>query len=104
MKISLTHGNAYCSKLKNGGWYLDSIIVEEAFRNKGIGSKLMRKIITKCHPPIYLLASTELGGSYDKLVGFYHSFGFELVRSEKKYGRIEYNYNMVYYPANNHLE
>lgn len=95
MKLTLSHGNIYLSKLSNGGWYIDSIMVDHDYRNRGIGTRLMRKALMKCNTPIYLLASSELGGDYTKLLAFYESFGFQFVKRQKD--KIEFNYNMVLY-------
>lgn len=93
MKIKLAHGVANLIRAGNG-WYLDSIIVDEAYRNQGIGHRLMERVINRCNPPIYLLASSELGGDVAKLYSFYREFGFEKIKPRKS-ERIEYNYNMV---------
>lgn len=62
MKVKLAHGTAQLIKLKDSGWYLYSIIVDENYRNRRIGTRIMQKIIRTCDPPIYLLATSELGG------------------------------------------
>lgn len=93
MKISLKHGAAYLHKVRGYGWYLDSIIVDEAHRNEGIGTKLMEKIISKCDDHIFLLASCELGGQTDRLIDFYKRFGFEYQR--RMTVDLGLNYNMV---------
>lgn len=65
---------------------MESIVVNENHRNKGIGSKLMKKALDKCNRPIYLLATSELGGDVDKLTKFYESFGFEKAKQSRNDG------------------
>ena len=96
MKIKRAHACAYLTKLKYGGWSLDSIIVEESYRNKGKGTALMKTILSKCEKPIYLLATSELGGDACRLVDFYMRFGFVL-EQQKKNSAVPFNYNMVLY-------
>lgn len=73
MKIRSAHGTAYLTKIQGSGWCLESIVVDENYRNTGIGSKLMKKALDKCNRPIYLLATSELGGDVEKLTKFYES-------------------------------
>ena len=94
MKISSAHGTAYLTKIQGSGWCLESIVVDEGHRNKGIGSKLMRRALDKCNRPIYLLATSELGGDAEKLTKFYESFVFEKAKQPRNDG-LGFNYNMV---------
>jgi len=91
MKIKLSHGEANIEKLKYSGWYLHSIIIEENYRGKGIGTRLMEKILLKCDTPIYLLSDGSMGGDPERLFEFYKKFGFK----KKKGNDIGYNYNMI---------
>ena len=93
MKIELAHGRAYLTRTPCG-WYLESIVVDEGYRNKGIGTKLMKKVTQKCDSPIYLLATSELGGDYQRLIRFYEKFGFEKRKQPRNDG-VGFNYNMV---------
>jgi len=95
MKIALAHGTAQLEKLRRGGWYLHSIIVDDAYRGQGIGSRIMKKILLTCEPPIFLLATGELGGDPARLVHFYESFGFKKTKQSPHEG-VGYNYNMVH--------
>ena len=79
---------------------MESIVVDENHRNKGIGSKLMKKALVKCNRPIYLLATSELGGDVDKLTKFYESFGFEKAKQPRNDG-LGFNYNMVLWRGEN---
>ena len=54
----------------------------------------MKKALVKCNRPIYLLATSELGGDGDKLTKFYESFGFEKAKQPRNDG-LGFNYNMV---------
>lgn len=94
MKIQRAHACAYLTKLQCGGWYLDSITVEESYRNHGKGTALMKIILSKCEKPIYLLATSELGGDTYRLVDFYKKFGFVSEKQEKN-SAVPFNYNMV---------
>ena len=94
MKISSTHGTAYLTKVRGNGWCLESVVVDEDHRNEGVGSKLMKRALSKCNRPIYLLATSELGGDVKRLIKFYESFGFEKTKQSQKDG-LEFNYNMV---------
>ena len=94
MKVKLAHGTAQLIKLKGSGWYLYSIIVDKNYRNRGIGTRIMQKIIRTCDPPIYLLATSELGSDGVRLVQFYERFGFTKVNQHFQ-NSLGYNYNMV---------
>lgn len=94
MKVKLAHGTAQLIKLKGSGWYLYSIIVDENYRNRGIGTRIMEKIIRTCDPPIYLLATSELGDNGIRLVQFYERFGFTKEK-QRLQNSVGYNYNMV---------
>lgn len=94
MKVKLAHGTAQLIKLKGSGWYLYSIIVDENYRNRGIGTWIMEKIICTCDPPIYLLATSELGDNGIRLVQFYERFGFTKEK-QRLQNSVGYNYNMV---------
>ncbi len=91
MRIKRAHGAVVVEFLRHGGSYIHSIEVDTDWRGRGYGSRLMAVALEKCRYPIYLLASTELGGDLDRLTGWYKQFGFV-----KKQGRdVGYNYNMV---------
>jgi len=93
MLINLAHGYVKLEKLKYSGWYLHSIIVEENYRGKGVGTKLMEKVLRQCDTPIYLLSDGSMGGDPERLFKFYKKFGFK----KKRGNDIGYNYNMIYY-------
>lgn len=91
MKIKRAHGSVELEYLKCGGTYLHSIHVDPEYRDKGYGSRLLELALEKARFPVYLLASTELGGDFDRLTKWYKRFGFV-----KNRGRdVGYNYNMV---------
>lgn len=91
MLIKRAHGKVNLEYLKCGGTYIHGIEVDPEWRNKGYGSRLMEFALKKASLPVYLLASSELGGDVDRLVKWYKRFGFV-----KKRGRdVGYNYNMV---------
>ena len=94
MKISYAHGTAILAKIRGNVWLLESIVVDEEYRNEGIGTKLMERALQKCSRPIYLLATSELGGDTKRLIKFYESFGFEKTKQPRNDG-IGFNYNMV---------
>ena len=96
MKIKFSHGQAYVEKDPGVGWCLVSIVVDENFRQKGIGTKLMNSVLKKCGRPIYLLATDELGGDPFRLKEFYKRFGFVPYRQKRKDG-LSYNANMILY-------
>ena len=93
MLIKLAHGQAYAEKV-SGFWFLNSIVVEAEYRNKGVGTKLMNKVLNRCGRPIFLLATDELGGDVVRLKEFYKRFGFVDYRQKRKDG-LPYNANMV---------
>ena len=97
MKIELAHGVVYLTKVRSGGWYLASILVDEEYRGKGVGTRLMEKVMKQCDPPIYLLATSELGGDVKRLFKFYKSFGFVKTK-QPRYDGLGFNYNMVFCP------
>lgn len=70
MMIKLAHGSARVDRMPGIGWYLTTIRVDRDYRCKGIGTRLMKKVLTKCGRPIYLMASGELGGDPAKLKEF----------------------------------
>ena len=93
MTIKLAHGQAYVEKTY-AGWFLNSIIVDEDYRGKGVGTRLMNKVLERCGRPIYLLATEELGGDAGRLKEFYKRFGFVTYR-QKRSDDLPYNANMV---------
>lgn len=95
MIIKLAHGFANIEKTRCGS-YLHLVKVEPEYRNKGIATKLMNKILVKVPRPIYLLASGEDGSDVNRLIEFYSRFGFEQ-QPQKKRENYPYNYNMVLY-------
>ena len=96
LKIKLSHGLAYVEKAPGIGWYLVSIVVDENFREKGVGTKLMNSVLKKCGRPIYLLATDELGGDPFRLKKFYKRFRFVPYRQRRCDG-LPYNANMILY-------
>ncbi len=94
MRIQLAHGTAVVERMPGYGWYLTSIFVEREYRQKGIGTKLMKKVLDKCGRPIYLMATGELGGDVRLLKEFYGRFGFVDYRQKNSDG-LPYNANMV---------
>lgn len=94
MKLKLAHGQAYVEKMSGYGWYLTSITVDEQYRGKGIGTRLMNNLLKKCGRPIYLLATDELGGDVIRLKEFYKRFGFIDYRQKRSDG-LPYNANMI---------
>ena len=75
--------------------YLESIVTEPEFRNKGIATATLiefLKDVKNTGKPIYLLASSELGGDKDQLIKWYQKHGFTYVKDKDD---MEYNYNMV---------
>jgi len=91
MRIKRAHGSVDMEFLRGGGTYLHSIVVDPEWRNTGYGSRLLEKALEKASLPVYLLASSELGGDTERLIKWYKRFGFA-----KKRGRdVGYNYNMV---------
>ena len=91
MTIKLAHGYLQAEKVNGSGWYIHSIVVDEGYQGKGIGTRLMVKAIKKCEGQIYLLVSGEFGGDIEQLYGFYKSFGFKKCKGN----HIGYNYNMI---------
>ena len=94
MTIKLAHGQSKVDKMPGVGWYLTSIYVDRDYRCKGIGTRLMQKVLEKSGRPLYLLATGELGGDPAKLREFYGRFGFVPYR-EKRGDNQPYNANMV---------
>ena len=93
MNIKLAHGSAYAEKINGYGWYLHFVRVDDGYRNKGIGTRLMENIIKRCSGnTIYLLVTSELDGDVERLYKFYERFGFE----KQEGNHIGYNYNMVF--------
>ena len=93
MIIKLAHGQAVVENTC-AGCFLNSIIIDEDYRCKGIGTRLMNKVIDRCDRPIYLLATGELGGDPVRLKEFYKRFGFVAYR-QKRSDDLPYNANMV---------
>ena len=94
MKVSLKHGALYMTKVRGAGWLLESVIVDPEHRGSGIGTRLMKRALQKSGRPVYLLATSELGGDAKRLVSFYERFGFEKAKQRKRDG-LGFNYNMV---------
>ena len=94
MFIKRKHGEALAVKLSTGEWYIMYIKVDDGFRGRGIGTKLMQRILKECGRPVYLLATSELGGDLVRLVQFYERFGFRTIeRHQSEF--LDYNANMV---------
>ena len=94
MMIKLSHGSARVDRMPGQGWYLTTLWVDRDYRCKGIGTRLMSKVLAKCGRPIYLMASGELGGDPAKLKEFYSRFGF-VPYKERRGDNLPYNANMV---------
>ena len=92
MTIKRAHGVLRCEKLSPYCWYLTSITVEPRYKNKGIGTALMQRMIEKCPGTIYLLATGELGSDTQRLYKFYERFGFRKVKDRDD---LPFNYNMI---------
>jgi ribosomal protein S18 acetylase RimI-like enzyme len=91
VKIKRAHGSVELEYLRCGGSYLHSIEVDPDWQGRGYGSHLMKLALEKSRYPVYLLASSELGGDVDRLVKWYKRFGFV----KKRGSDVGYNYNMV---------
>lgn len=76
----------------NKSYYeLNKIIVPKSERNKGIGSRFMKKLIAiseKTNKPITLTPGREFGGSITKLNEFYKRFGFVKNKDLAKSGKL----------------
>ena len=94
MNISVAHGAAKVLRMPGQGWYLMSLVVEPEFRGRGIGTRLMEKILAGSGRPIYLLVSGEFGSDVERLKEFYSRFGFIPYRPTKS-NPLPYNANMI---------
>ena len=91
MTINRKHGSVVIEYLKDGGTYIHYIKVDEDYRNRGYGSKMLRYALSKAKMPVYLYAGSELGGDVVRLKKWYRRFWFVEQR-----GCVNgYNYNMV---------
>lgn len=94
MKIEKDHARLYMEKVPGCGWVLHSILVDEGYRGKGIGTKLLQEALNKCGRPVYLFATRELGGDLKRLRKFYGRFGFEPYKQGKQ-DTFPYRFNMI---------
>ena len=72
VKLDVVDHDAYVS--------IDRIVVDQAERNSGIGSKIMGKIVDKADAEgrvLTLTPSSDFGGSLTKLKAWYRDLGFE---------------------------
>lgn len=60
-------------------WTVDAIVVPEGERNAGVGTEIMREIVTEADTEgriVGLTPSADFGGSKSRLQSFYRRFGF----------------------------
>jgi N-acetylglutamate synthase-like GNAT family acetyltransferase len=65
-----------CGQIKrhfDGSSELASLAVEEKYRNKGIASAIIRKLLSESNRPLFLMCRKELGTYYTK-------FGFTVIK------------------------
>lgn len=93
MRLKHEYGELYCHKEKEW-WYIDSIFVNPTYRNKGVGTWLMKVALARCGRPVVLFATPELGSNLKRLKKFYGRFGFEPIR-QRKDDNFPYKYNMI---------
>ena len=74
-------------------YYIESVFVNPAHRNEGVGTWLMNVALARCGRPVLLFATNELGSNLKRLKGFYRRFGFEPIRYRKD--DFPYKYNMI---------
>lgn len=93
MVIKHEGGTLYCQKI-SGCWFIESIVVDPALRENGIGTALMQDALDRIGRPVLLFATSELGGDMKRLKKFYKGFGFKPIK-QRKYDTFPYNYNMI---------
>jgi len=80
---------------------LSLIVIKENMRERGIGSKIMRDIVTYAdsnNKIIVLTPSTDYGSDKQRLIKFYRSFGFLMNRGYNEDPR--FSDTMIRYPRN----
>lgn len=78
---------------------LSKIIIKPEFRQSGIGKKIMTDLINyadKNHQIIVLTPSSDFGGSKNRLIQFYKSFGFK--HNKGVHINFEFSDTMIRYP------
>ena len=93
MVIKHEYGELYYQRL-DGFWYIESIYVNPAQRNNGVGSRLMEVALSRCGRPILLFATNEMGSNLKRLKKFYERFGFESIK-QARFDTFPYKYNMI---------
>jgi GNAT superfamily N-acetyltransferase len=88
------HGIA-CLWAVPSGWYIVGIVVDKEYQHKGIGTRLMNRIINEYGDrKLYLYACDKLGTDVQFLQKFYGKFGFKPISDTKSIDH-QYITNMV---------
>ena len=93
MRLKHEFGELYYQKV-DGRWFIESIFVNPAHRNEGVGTWLMNVAVRRCGRPVFLFATNELGSDLKRLKKFYGRFGFEPIK-QRKDDTFPYKYNMI---------
>ena len=76
----LEHFKEFFSARVDNSYLIDAICVDQEYRNKGIGGKLVKKTIEKAHGKEFSLLSVLVFADNQKAIRFYTAHGFTTVR------------------------